>query len=293
MKHRRLSLTDQFFAFSLLFYLSACGAAPTFETQYAMVGDDINNVPSGTVFTALGKKQEALSGRVSIDGSSLIFKGNYVSDTEIELTFDGKTVPLVYDIDQKGFVGRLDKQWVQGNPNSVETTNVSLFFSDLNPYAKRVQFTISEGFNGSTLLKDRVTGIVGFLTDPQALPTSSTYTGVSEISVRSTVGGDSATGQVVLNADFAAGTIDGSMSFTDPLGDATSLAPVDLGTFTVGMPSGTIDGNKFSANLSVYGTSGLLKGSFYGPAGEHAAGIALLGNYQNGNNTLITVTADR
>jgi len=293
MKRRNLSLSDRFFALSLLSGLSACGGASTFQAQYAAFGVDIDNVPSGTVFTVSGKKRDALTGRVPIVGSSVTFEGKYVSNTKIELSYDGKTIPLTYNADRQNFAGSLAKRLNPDDTSDVENTDVSLFLTDLNPYAKKVQFTTQEGFNGSTFPKDRVTGVVGFFTDPQALPTSATYTGVSEITAGSFGGRDSATGEVVPNADFAAGTIDGSMSFTDPLGDTTSAAPFDLDTFMLVMSSGTIDGNEFSANLAFAGATGSLDGGFYGPTGEHAAGIALIGSPLNSIYTSITVTADR
>ena len=78
-------------------------------------------------------------------------------------------------------------------------------------------------------------------------------------------------GSLSLRADFAAGTVEGEIANLRrrPM-SGSPFAPVS-GQFAIG--NGAIQGNALSGDLSGLGYSGEIRGAFYGPAAEEAAGV--------------------
>lgn len=78
-------------------------------------------------------------------------------------------------------------------------------------------------------------------------------------------------GSLALSADFAAGSISGRIDNLERRMNVSSPYSSVSGQFAIG--NGTIRGNALSADLSGLGYSGSVRGAFYGPAADEAAGV--------------------
>ena len=78
-------------------------------------------------------------------------------------------------------------------------------------------------------------------------------------------------GSLRLQADFAAGTIEGEISNLRRRPTSSSPYSPVAGQFAI--DNGSIQGNALSADLSGLGYSGEVRGAFYGPAAEEATGV--------------------
>lgn len=124
--------------------------------------------------------------------------------------------------------------------------------------------------------------VAGYNTDPAtvgARTTIATYTGPASIQVDQVGGFEGETGTVTLTADFGAATMNGSMSFTD-MNSGFGTTPLDMKATTMTLSGGKIQGNSFSADLSVNAgdlaassvDSAKLNGAFYGDTAQEVAG---------------------
>lgn len=78
-------------------------------------------------------------------------------------------------------------------------------------------------------------------------------------------------GSLALSADFAAGSISGRIDNLEERMNSGSPYSSVSGSFAIG--NGAIQGNALSADLSGLGYSGSVRGAFYGPAADEAAGV--------------------
>jgi len=268
--------------------------APTASTGFARASDSITNVKPGTAFTMSAREISVLDNDLTVNPfDTTQLKGTFTSPTELELELNGKTYTLSYDAADDSFNGQdADRE-------------VSVLLSPQNRYAGMATVMLSQASRFTTQ-GSIFTGVIGYSTDPNRLPSSASYKGSASLSAIPEVGAlDRASGAVNMNANFRDGTVSGTIALLDPTGD--TLGPVDLGNMTItfdhpyrsspitapatvnaGTPTttgGVIDGNTFTAALGIpigdlvdagiFGDPNLtLNGGFYGPTGEHAVGIA-------------------
>ncbi len=298
----------------LMLLLMSCGGIadiPSIPVGFAKPSDSMNNIPAGTVFTVPGKALIR-----SNPAHTITVQGKFISDTMIAVTEGGVTNVLTYDKDKDNF-------------SSVDeltsfTSAQSLFLSDVNRYIKAFRYNenikrpqtniFTNTTTYETTYSKTIYGHVGYEADPTALTGTAVYTGPGQISVGASgyslsnsgvaPHSDSANGTMTLNVDFINGTLNGQLDFADPTNGPGGPSGIDLGTFTIPIPSGTITGNRYSADLTLsasdldlaYVAQGTLDGAFYGPSGEHVAGTAVLDGHDSGATNgyvIIQATGDR
>lgn len=270
--------------------LSACGgsvdniqslAFQTASTGHATLSDDITNASVGTIFTV-----PATTLNLDTSNPKNPTKKNdditikVLSASQIEVTMNGRTDTLTWNI----ALGEYTK--------ATATEFIAAYTLQLNQYASISGYERETyGQNGNLQNEVLSLGIIGYGTNPNALPASANYNGSADLAVvKSNGDADFANGTAALNANFANGNLTGTLVFNDPLLDGESnlngvpgpSASIDIGSFTMNV-NGTITGNKMAIPVtfapgdisaaSIDPTT--IDGGFYGPNAEFINGIGV------------------
>ena len=266
-------------AISVLF-VSGCGGGSetgslmSASTGFAVAADDIQNIDPGTTFSIMATEADLSGGTGPVQiGAARDLSIRYLSDQQFEVTLDGQSYTLDRDPSSSELFA---------TTTTDQTVRLGVFAK--GAYAATVRLTIDDFATTDTQVDSMYYDVIGYSTDPAALPATAIYSGDAAFNFQTNQSGDVADGNAFIFADFRGRTLTGSISLSDGTGDGGE--GFDVQNLSIELENGTINGNRFSADLNFNGTQLVaggvqsveaiaLDGGFYGPTGKSAVGTAV------------------